>query len=103
MSLVEDGLQCVKTRVKSKEPVKIDGRLARIAGFARSRDGNRGTHLVVVLLAVGHQDVEAVRSPAHEDRNEHFLTRTQPGAFDGERGAPQKGWDGAHTEKAQAR
>src|ERR1700677_2335123 len=88
MPLVIERLEGGKRGMKAEEPVEVENRILR--------NGDAGTHFVVVLLAVRHDNVESVGCSSLEDDHEP-LAWCETGCCLGQNRADQKTWDGRCT------
>src|SRR5439155_3077724 len=81
---IPEGLQHTEPRVEPEEAIEVDGGV-----IARARPGDRDAwpRAVVLLVAEGHDDVEAVDGAALKDRDQ--LARAHRSALR-ERGAGEK-------------
>src|SRR6516165_11089844 len=90
VSCIVERLEGVERRMQTEEAVKVYDL------FLRDRDA--GAHRVIVLLAPGNDDVEAVGGSALEDDHE---TATGDGGGFGEQRAHEKAGDGCCAGKGQ--
>jgi hypothetical protein len=67
MALIEERLERRERRVQAEESIKIEN---LILG-----DGDAGAHRVIVLLAIGDNNVKAVGGAALEDDDEAAIGR----------------------------
>src|SRR5271157_1937092 len=82
-----------KARVQPKESVEVDGCIVSAAAGLGNRDA--GAHAVIIRLAEGDHNVQAVGGSALEQHNELLL----PCRGRGGNGALQEGGDGAKPDE----
>src|SRR5580692_8646751 len=87
MALIVKRLEGRERGMEAEESVEIDNLIAR--------NGDAGAHGVVVLLAVGHHDVEAIgRSALKDDDEAAAWAGRRNGCCFGHHRANKKAWDG---------
>ena len=89
VSRVVERLEGIERGMQTEESVEIDDLLLR--------DGNAGAHGVVVLLAIGHDDVETVSGAALKDDDEAARRSSRLS----ENGAHEEAGDGGGAGKGE--
>ena len=69
-AVVPQRLERRERRMQPEESIEVDRRVCRAGRGAR--DGDRGTHSIVVALAERHDDVQRVRRAALEEHDQHL-------------------------------
>src|SRR5262245_7412053 len=90
----EQRLERREARVQPEEPVQVDGCVRRSAW---SRDGQRGSRLVVRALAVRHDHVEAIDGAALKDGDQDL----SPSVGSGDR-ACQERWSKSEADESES-